>query len=60
MQARGLAGPACFGLDERLADLIGWLGAAGLSPGALFTIHGLDLTGTIRRARFVHLATSEI
>jgi hypothetical protein len=60
LSARGAAGPACFALDERLLGHTAWLAQAGISPGAMFTIHGLDLTRTIRRAPFIHLATSEI
>jgi hypothetical protein len=58
--ARGAAGPACFALDQRLAAHNDWLARAGVSPGAACTIHGLDLTGAVRRAPFLHLATSEI
>jgi hypothetical protein len=56
----GLAGPACFGLDQRLADHRQWLASAGLQPEALFTVRGLDLTGAARRSRWIHLAPSEI
>jgi hypothetical protein len=58
--AAGSVGPACFGLDERLADHQAWLAGQGLAPGAAFNIHGLDLTGAVRRASWIHLASSEI
>jgi GNAT superfamily N-acetyltransferase len=56
----GAPGPACFGLDQRLVDHRDWLASAGLTPTALFTVHGLDLTRSVRRARWIHLASSEI
>jgi GNAT superfamily N-acetyltransferase len=55
-----LRGPACFCLDERLADHHAWLSAQGLEPGASLAVYGVDLTGASRRARWVHLASSEI
>lgn len=57
---RGAAGPACFGLDERLDDHVAWLRSAGISPGASCTVYSLSLVPSFRRVRWVHLATSEI
>ena len=58
--AEKLPGPACFALDERLADHIGWLAAAGIRPGAVCTIYTFGLPGAPKPSPWVHLATSEI
>ena len=57
---RGVAGQACFGLDERLEDHVAWLRSAGIFPGASCTVYLLSLIPSFRRVRWVHLATSEI
>lgn len=51
---------ACFALDARLGDHVGWLAAAGVEPGAVCTVYALVLPGAPRRPEWVHLATSEI
>ena len=56
----GAPGPTCFGLDERLVAHRTWLAAQGLAPDAAYSVYGLDLTGAVRRATWIHLASSEI
>ncbi|HEY0840548.1 MAG TPA: GNAT family N-acetyltransferase [Vulgatibacter sp.] len=58
--ARGVAGPACFGLDQRLEDHVAWLQVAGIAPGATCTVYSLSLVPSFRKVGWVHLATSEI
>lgn len=58
--AEGLPGPACFALDERLADHVAWLAAQGITPGAVCTVYTFGLPGAPRPSPWVHLATSEI
>jgi GNAT superfamily N-acetyltransferase len=58
--ARGRSGPACFAIDERLADHVGWLRSQGIVPGAVCTVYALSLGLSVRRARWVHLPSSEI
>ena len=53
-------GPACFALDERLADHVAWLAAQGITPGAVCTVYTFGLPGAPKPAPWVHLATSEI
>jgi hypothetical protein len=58
--AAGAAGPACFGIDDRLADHIAWLARAGVEPGAVCTVYTLTLPPALPSPEWVHLATSEI
>ncbi len=58
--SRGAAGPACFALDQRLAEQIAWLDSHGVAPGATCTLYALPLVPLFRTHRWVHLATSEI
>ena len=51
---------ACFALDARLSREIEWLAAKGLHAGATCTIYALAWPGILRRARWFHLATSEV
>ncbi len=51
---------ACFALDERLVDQIGWLAANGIRAGASCTVYLLRWPFAPRPAPWVHLATSEI
>ena len=60
MLARGLLGPACFGVDARLTDHVAWLSRRALEPAAACNIHALSLTLRTRGAAWLHLATSEI
>jgi len=60
MIARGMAGPACFAVDERLVEHVGWLGRNGIGAGAVCTVYALSLTPRARGAAWIHLATSEI
>ena len=56
----GAPGEACFALDERLVDHVGWLRARGLEPGAVCTVVAWRAWPRIPRPPWVHLATSEI
>ncbi|HEX8953596.1 MAG TPA: GNAT family N-acetyltransferase [Polyangia bacterium] len=58
--AEGLPGPACFALDERLADHVAWLQQQGITPGAVCTVYTFGLPGAPKPSPWVHLATSEI
>jgi hypothetical protein len=58
--AEGLAGPACFAIDERLADHVAWLAAEGVEPGAVCTVYTFALPPALPAAPWIHLATSEI
>ncbi len=58
--ARGLAGPACFAVDQRLDAHVKWLARHGIEPGAICTVYALPLTMRSRGASWLHLATSEI
>ena len=60
MVARGLQGPACFAIDQRLRGHVDWLARRGVEPGASCTVYALSLTRRARGASWVHLATSEI
>lgn len=51
---------ACFALDERMDSHISWLSAQGIGRGAVCSVYALDLTLRARRAKWLHLATSEI
>lgn len=51
---------ACFALDERMDSHISWLEEQGIGRGAVCSVYALDLTLRARRARWLHLATSEI
>jgi hypothetical protein len=51
---------ACFSIDERLTSHISWLAAKGVEPSASCTVYAFDLTMRARRAKWLHLATSEI
>jgi hypothetical protein len=51
---------ACFAIDERLTDHIGWLASAGVEAGAVCTVYALRVPGTKRFAPWVHLATCDI
>jgi hypothetical protein len=60
LAARGAPGPACFAIDDRLADHVDWLARQGVQAEASFTVYGFSL-GHLRRALgWVHLATSEV
>lgn len=59
-ELRARPGLACFAVDERLTEWTQWLGACGLTPGAVCTVYGLGLVRAAYGAPFVHLATSEI
>ncbi|HEY2744577.1 MAG TPA: GNAT family N-acetyltransferase [Polyangia bacterium] len=60
MLAEKLPGPACFALDDRLADHAGWLAAQNITPGAVCTVYTFGLPGAPKPSPWVHLATSEI
>lgn len=51
---------ACFALDERMDSHISWLAGQGIERGAACSVYALDLTLRGRRAKWLHLATSEI
>ena len=52
---------ACFAVDERATELIGWLRARNILPGATCTIYMFRLPLVSPRPEpWVHLATSEI
>ncbi|HEX8790350.1 MAG TPA: hypothetical protein VF765_05310 [Polyangiaceae bacterium] len=51
---------ACFALDERMESHISWLAGQGIERGAVCSVYALDLTLRGRRAKWLHLATSEI
>ncbi|MBX7100092.1 MAG: GNAT family N-acetyltransferase [Myxococcaceae bacterium] len=56
----GAPGPVCFGLDQRLTAERAFLGAQGLTPGAVATVYALSTTTKSWGAAWTHLATSEI
>jgi GNAT superfamily N-acetyltransferase len=58
--SRGLAGSACFAIDERLPDHISWLSSQGITPGAVCTVYSLRLALLPAAPAWVHLPTSEI
>lgn len=60
--ARALPADAltCFAIDERLRAHHLWLAARGFASDTVSTIYGLSLVRGLRRAPWVHLATSEI
>ncbi|HYH99068.1 GNAT family N-acetyltransferase [Hyalangium sp.] len=57
---RGLAGSACFVIDERLTDHVSWLSAQGITPGAVCTVYSLRLSLRPAAVTWVHMPTSEI
>jgi hypothetical protein len=58
------AGPAqaCFAIDERLEDHVGWLAAAGVVPSTFCSVYALSILPGLQVASvpWIHLATSEI
>jgi hypothetical protein len=58
--ARGAPGPACFAIDDRLADHVDWLARHGVRAEASFTVYGFSLGHISRALGWVHLATSEV
>ncbi|MFP2905429.1 GNAT family N-acetyltransferase [Pyxidicoccus sp. 3LFB2] len=57
---RGGDALACFSIDERLADHIGWLRGAGVAPDTVSTVYSLDLSFPLETPAWVHLPSSEI
>lgn len=57
---RGMRGPACFAVDDRLVDHVAWLERRGVKPGAACTVYALSLTRSTWGTSWAHLATSEI
>jgi GNAT superfamily N-acetyltransferase len=60
LTALGLAGPACFAVDERLREHVEWLAGRGISASASLTVYGVAAPGLLRRSAWVHIATSEV
>lgn len=58
--ARGTDALACFSIDERLEDHVGWLRGAGLPPDSVCTVYSLDLSFPMKAPAWVHLPSSEI
>ena len=56
-----IAGPACFGVDDRLRDHVAWLAGEGVEPGAVCTVSTRSpCPRGFLAPPWVHLATSEI
>lgn len=60
MVQQGVAGTACFSIDERLGEQVNWLTSQGVTPGATCTIYSWHLTIRRSSSAWVHLPTSEI
>ncbi len=58
--ARGGDALACFSIDERLEDHVGWLRGAGVSADSVCTVYSLDLSFPVEAPAWVHLPSSEI
>jgi len=51
---------ACFSIDERLEDHVGWLRGAGVTSDSVCTVYSLDLSFPVEAPAWVHLPSSEI
>ncbi|NMO21365.1 GNAT family N-acetyltransferase [Pyxidicoccus fallax] len=60
LAARGGDALACFSIDERLRNHIGWLRDAGVPADSVCTVYSLDLTFPVEPPAWVHLPSSEI
>ena len=60
LAGRGGDALACFSIDERLADHVGWLRGAGVAPDSVCTVYSLDLSFPVEAPAWVHLPSSEI